>query len=86
MSPIRCEINKIRYPRYPFIKQMLYAQFPKNCKLSRHKTYMDDRNLTDDVFKGFYFVNYHFRSSGEVFKQTKLSKNLTVFLCQFWLK
>lgn len=52
----------------------------RNCKISRHKAFVDDGQLNKDVFNGFHSVNRHIWSSSEGFKQIKMFLSLTIFL------
>ena len=72
------EISQIS--QVAFLKHILYKRDLRNYKWSKHKTFMDDRHLIEDVFNRFRFVFRHFRSTQEEFKQIELFISLTVFL------
>ena len=72
------EISQIS--QVAFLKLILYKRDLRNYKRSKHKTFMDDRHLIEDVFNQFRFVFRHFRSTQEEFKQIELFISLTVFL------
>ena len=77
------EISQIS--QVAFLKHILYKRDISDYKRSKHKTFMDDRHLIEDVFNRFHFVFRHFRSTPEEFKQfiffTSLTDYLWCFIC-----
>ena len=72
------EISQIS--QVAFLKHILYKRDISDYKRSKHKTFMDDRHLTEDVFNRFHFVFRHFRSTEGEFKQIELFISLTFCL------